>query len=102
MRLHLTSESLTWDPGLTLYKVQETAMTDYSGHIVMTTRAVRGHICNLVISLLSYLKNDLADVTDEENFYRVLTSNAQILSVETSLNGYICLCKTTPINPPRP
>ena len=30
-RLHLTSETLTWDPTTTLYEDQELAMTDYSG-----------------------------------------------------------------------
>ena len=34
LRLHLTSETLTWDPTMTLYEDQEMAMTDYSGNIV--------------------------------------------------------------------
>ncbi len=38
-RLHLTSESLTWDPTTTLYEEQEAAIIDYSGHIVMTARS---------------------------------------------------------------
>ena len=29
-RLHLTSETLTWDPSTTLFEEQETAMIDYS------------------------------------------------------------------------
>ncbi len=45
-RLHLTSETLTWDPTTTLYEDQEMTMIDYSGNIVrrdalsypMTTR----------------------------------------------------------------
>ncbi len=36
-RLHLTSETLTWDPTATLYEEQEAAMIDYSGHVVVTT-----------------------------------------------------------------
>ncbi len=36
-QLHLTSETLTWDPMTTLYEEQEAAMIDYSGHVVMTT-----------------------------------------------------------------
>ncbi len=32
-RLHLTSETLTWDPMTTLYEEQEAAMIDYSGHV---------------------------------------------------------------------
>ncbi len=45
IRLHLTSETLTWDPTTTLYEEQEAAMIDYSGRVVMTTRPLRGHIC---------------------------------------------------------
>jgi hypothetical protein len=36
-RLHLTSETLTWDPNTTLYEEQEAAMMDYSGRVVTTT-----------------------------------------------------------------
>jgi hypothetical protein len=36
-RLHLTFETLTWDPTTTLYEEQEAAMIDYSGRVVMTT-----------------------------------------------------------------
>jgi hypothetical protein len=36
-QLHLTSETLTWDPTTTLYEEQEAAMINYSGHVVMTT-----------------------------------------------------------------
>ncbi len=89
-RLHLTSESLTWDPTLTLYEEQETVMTDYSGRVVMTVRALRGHVSNLVMNLLSSLTTDQADVTDDDNFYCVLASHVQISSIETSLSGHIC------------
>ena len=58
-----------------------------------------GHINHLVINLLSSLTTDQADVTDDENFYDVLASHAQISSIETSVNGHICLCKTMPIEP---
>ncbi len=34
LRLHLTSEILTWDPTIDLYEKQENAMMDYSGNIV--------------------------------------------------------------------
>ncbi len=98
-RLHLTSETLTWDPMTTLYEEQEAAMVDYSGHVVTTTRPLMGHINCLVINLLSSLTTDQADVTDDENFYDVLASHVQISSIETSLNGHICLHKTAPIDP---
>ncbi len=43
-RLHLTSETLTWDPTTDLYEQQEHAMMDYSGNIVRDA-AVRGPKC---------------------------------------------------------
>ncbi len=58
-----------------------------------------GHINHLVINLLSSLTTDQADVTDDENFYGVLASHIQISSIETSLNGHICLRKAAPIDP---
>jgi hypothetical protein len=97
-RLHLTSETLTWDPTTTLYEEQEAAMIDYLGRVVMTTRPLMRHINHLVINLLSSLTTDQADITDDENFYDVLASHAQISSIETSPNGHICSCKTAPID----
>ncbi len=98
-RLHLTSETLTWDPKTTLYEEQEVAMIDYSGHVVMTTQPLMGHINHLVINSHSSLATDQADVTDDENFYDVMASHVQISSIETSLNGHICSRKTVPIDP---
>ncbi len=97
--LHLTSETLTWDPMTTLYEEQEAAMIDYSGCVVTTTRPLMGHINHLVINSLSSLTNDQADITDDKNFYDVLASHVQISSIETMLNGHICPCKTAPIDP---
>jgi hypothetical protein len=79
------------------------AMTDYSGNIVRQG-ALRGQVSSLVINSLSSLTADYTDVTDDDNFYRVLSSMVQILSTESSpnelsLNGHICLCKIAPINP---
>jgi hypothetical protein len=98
-RLRLTFETLTWDPTTTLYEEQEAAMIDYLGRVVMTTRPLMGHINHLVINSLSSLTTDQADVTDDENFYDVLASHAQISSIETSLNGHIHSRKTAPIDP---
>jgi hypothetical protein len=98
-QLHLTSKTLTWDPTTTLYEEQEAAMIDYSGHVVMTTGPLMGHVNHLVINLLSSLTTDKADITNDKNFYDVLASHVQISSIETSLNGHICLHKTAPIDP---
>jgi hypothetical protein len=102
-RLHLTSETLTWDPTTTLYEDQEMAMIDYSGNIVRCG-ALRGQVSSLVINSLSSLTAGYADVTDDGNFYQVLSSMVQISSTESSknelsLNGNIRLRKIAPINP---
>ncbi len=96
-QLHLSLETLTWDPSTTLYEEQEAA--NYSGCVVMTTRPLMGHINHLVINWLSSLTTDHADVADDENFYDVLASHVEVSSIETSLNGHIHLCKTAPIDP---
>ncbi len=98
-QLHLTSETLTWDPTTTLYEEQEVAMVDYSGRLVMTTRPLMMHIKSLVIDPLSSLTIDQADVTDNKNLYDVLASHVQILSIESSLNGHICSRKIASVNP---
>jgi hypothetical protein len=102
-RLHLTSETLTWDPTTTLYEGQELAMTDYSGNVVRCD-ALRGQVSSLVINSLSSLTADYADVTDDDNFCRVLSSMVQISSTESSpnelsLNGHIRLREIAPIDP---
>ncbi len=73
-------------------------MIDYSGCVVPPIQPLMGHINHLVINSYSSLTTDQADVTDDENFY-VLASHVQISSIETSLNGHICLRKTAPIDP---
>jgi hypothetical protein len=98
-RLHLTSESLTWDPTTTFYEEQEAAIIDYSGHVMTMMLPLRGHVNNLVINLLSSLTSDQADVTNDDDFYQVLASHVQISSIETSLNGHICLRKIVSIDP---
>ncbi len=98
-QLHLTSETLTWDPTTTLYEEQEAAMVDYSGRVVMTTRPMMMHINSLVVDPLSSLITDQADVTNNENLYGVLASHVQILSNESSLNGHIRSRKIAPIDP---
>jgi hypothetical protein len=98
-RLHLTSETLTWDPTTSLYEEQEAAMVDYSERVVTTAWPLMKHVNHLVINLLSSLTTDQADVTDDENFYDVLVSHVLISSIETSLNRHICSRKTAPIDP---
>ena len=84
---------------MTLYKEQEAAMIDYSGHVMKTTRPLRGHVNHLVINSLSSLTTNQADVTDDNNFYQVLASHVQISSIETSINGHIACAGSRPLTP---
>ncbi len=95
LQLHLTSETLTWDPTTDLYEQQEHAMMDYSGNIVRDA-AVRGP--KLILNELQSLTTDLADLTHDCNFHQVLTSHIVVSSVDASLSGHVRLCKTAPID----
>ncbi len=94
LRLHLTSETLTWDPTTDLYEKQENAMMYYSGNIVRD-EAMRGP--NLILNELQSLTTDLADLTHDCNFHQVLTAHVVVSSVDSSLSGHVRLCKTAPI-----
>ncbi len=87
LRLHLTSETLTWDPTTNLYEQQEHAMMDYAGNIVRDA-AVRGP--KLILNELQSLTTDLTDLTHDCNFHQVLTAHVIVSSVDSSLSGQIC------------
>jgi hypothetical protein len=70
-QLHLTSETLTWDPTTTLYEQHENAMMDYSGNIV-SDAAVGGQVPTLIINEHQLLTTDMADTTHNCNFHQVL------------------------------
>jgi hypothetical protein len=88
-RLHLTSETLTWDPSTTLYEEQETAMTHYSANIVHDA-TMRGPFPTSFVSELHSLTTDMADVMHDCYFHQVLTAHVVISSVNASLNGTCC------------
>jgi hypothetical protein len=92
-RLHLTSETLTWDPNSTRYEEQETAMTNNFGDLVPS-------VCSqpFVINMLSSLTTDLVDITDDDNFHLSLESLVMISSIDTSLAGQLRTRKTSPID----
>ncbi len=96
-RLHLTSETLAWDPTTTLYEEHETAMTDYSGKLVHDS-VVRGPPQTLILNALQSLTTDLADVTHDCNFHQVLTSHVLISSVDASPTGHVRMHKMAPID----
>jgi hypothetical protein len=95
LRLHLTSETLTWDPTTDLYEQQEHAMMDYSSNIVRDA-AMRG--LKLILNEHQYLTNDLADLTHDCNFHQVLTLHVVVSSIDASLSGHVRSCKTAPID----
>ena len=86
LRLHLTSETLTWDPTTDLYEQQEHAMMDYSGNIIHDA-AMRGP--KLILNELQSLTTDLADLMHDCNFHQVLTAHVIVSSVNSSLSGHV-------------
>ncbi len=96
-QLHLTSETLTWDPTTTLYEHQENAMMDYCSNIVCDA-TVRGQVPTLIVNELQSLTTDMADMMHNCNFHQVLTSHVVISSVDASLSGHVRLRKTAPID----
>jgi len=95
--LALTSETLTWDMSSTLYEEQEAAMISCDGH-VLDRSALRGHPSTLVINSLVSVTQTAADVTSDDNFFCVLTSNVMINRVEASLTGHLTTRAKAPIN----
>ncbi len=87
-RLHLTSETLNWDPTTNLYEQQENAMMDYSGSIVCD-EAVRGQVPTLIVNELQLLTTDMADMMHDCNFHQVLTFHVVVSNVNASLSGHV-------------
>jgi hypothetical protein len=96
-RLHLTSETLTWDPMTNLYEQQENAMIDYSSNIVCDA-AVRQQVPTLIVNELQSLTTDLAHMMHDCNFHQVLTSHVIVFSVNASLSGHVRLRKAVLID----
>jgi hypothetical protein len=93
--IHLTSETLTWDPQTTLYEESEAAMISYSGDLACDV-TLRGP--SLVINELHSLTVDAIDITHDSNYHQVLESNVVISSLGSSLTGYMRSRKTAPID----
>ena len=92
-RLHLTSESLTWDPNTTRYEEQEATLTNDYGDLV-TSACLQ----TFVINSLSSITTDLVDITDDDNFCLLLESLVMISSIDTSFAGQLRTRKTSPID----
>jgi hypothetical protein len=95
--LHLTSETLTWDPTTNLHEQQENSMMDYSGNIVPDA-AVRGQIPTIIVNELQLLTTNMVDMMYNCNFHQVLTSHVVVSSIDASLSGHVQLRKTAPID----
>jgi hypothetical protein len=95
LRLHLISETLTWDPMTDLYEKQENAMMDYSGNIVCDA-VMRGP--NLILNELQSFTTALADLTHDCNFHQVSTAHVIVSSIYSSLSGHVRLRKSAPID----
>jgi hypothetical protein len=98
-RLHLTSETLTWDPTTTLYEEQEAAMVDYSGHVVITAPPLMGHINRLVINLLSSLTTDQADINDMRTFMMSWHLMFRYLALRLALMGIFAHARLHQLTP---
>jgi hypothetical protein len=67
-QVHLTSDTLTWDPTSTLYRDQELAMINLHGE-VCTHANVRGPRNSIVVNSISSTYTDLIDITHDDNFH---------------------------------
>jgi hypothetical protein len=103
-RLHLTLETLTWDPTTSQFADQEASMTDYAGTIIPRNASSGGgerirHGVAYVFNSLCSLSTDLVIVTEDDNFHTALSAFVQVSSMETIFNGNVRSRKTPHIDP---
>ena len=72
-------------------------MIDHAGQVVDRT-VLRGRNATLIINTLASSAKTVAHVTDNNNFYRVLTSHIMISSVDTNLTGHMRTQAHAPID----
>ncbi len=80
-RLHLTSETLTWDPSTMTFADQEAAMTDFTG--VVETRTRERDRFPAVIRAIASSHTDLIDLTHDDHFATALL--AQVVVSQTDM-----------------
>ncbi len=95
--LALTSKDLLWDPSSTMFEEQEEAMVGFNGH-AYDRSALRGRSNKLVISSLVSTSQPAADVTSDDNFFRVLSSYVMISGVDSNSTGNIKTSAKAPID----
>jgi hypothetical protein len=77
-RLHLTSETLTWDPSTTTYTDQEAAMMDFTG-VVETRTRVWGKFPAVIHAMAT---SDLIDITHDNHFAQALLAQVVISPID--------------------
>ena len=94
-RLHLTSETLTWDPNSTRYQDQELAAETTNRGDLEPAACSR-----FVISActLSSFTTDLVDINEDDNLHLTLESFVMISSIDTSLAGQLRTRRTSPLD----
>ncbi len=95
--LHLTFETLTWDPLTNLYEDQEKTMTGHSCSIFHDA-SMRWQASTLIINKLNSLTTDTADILHDYDPHQVLASKVVISRVNVSPNEHVQTHKTAPID----
>ena len=80
-----------------MYEEQEAAMVGYGGH-VFDQSTLRGQPKTIVINYLVSTTHTAADVTSDDIFLCVLSSNVMISSMDTNLTGHLTSRAKWPIN----
>ena len=77
-RLHLTSETLTWDPSTTTYADQEAAMMDFTGAVETRTR-VRDRFPAVIRAMATI---DLTDLFHDNHFAQALLAQVIVSQID--------------------
>ena len=80
--LHLTSETLTWDPLKMMYTDQEAAMTDFTGAVETRTR-VRDKFPAVIRAIAT---SDLIDLTHDDYFVTALLAQVVVSQIDIRLD----------------
>ena len=86
-----------FEPANPSYKEQENAIIDHTGQVVDRT-VLRRRNATLVINALDSSVKTAADFTDNNNFYRMLTSHIMISNVDTNSTGHMRTRAHAPID----
>jgi hypothetical protein len=77
-RLHLTFETLTWDPSTMMYADQEAAMIDFTGAVETHTH-VRDKFPAVIRAITT---SDLIDLTHDDHFAQALLAQVVVLKTD--------------------